>query len=46
MQPGDVVCTYADTKRLEHDFGYKPNIGIDEGISKFYDWFVDFYGIK
>ncbi len=46
MQPGDVVCTYADTTRLEHDFGYKPNIGIDEGISKFYDWFVDFYGIK
>ena len=42
MQPGDVVCTYADTSRLEQDFDYKPNTSIEEGIQCFYDWFVDY----
>lgn len=44
MQPGDVVCTYADTMRIEKDFGYRPMVGIDEGIARFYDWFVGMYG--
>lgn len=39
MQRGDVYCTYADTSRLEHDFGYRPAVGIREGISRFYDWY-------
>lgn len=46
MQPGDVVCTYADTMRIEKDFGYRPMVGIDEGIARFYDWFVGMYGGK
>lgn len=44
MQPGDVVCTYADTTRMEHDFGYRPSVGIEEGIRRFYDWFMEYYG--
>lgn len=40
MQPGDVVCTYADTSRLQHDFGYKPATSVEEGIRRFYDWYV------
>lgn len=43
MQPGDVVCTYADTSRLEQDFGYKPSTSIEEGIGRFYDWYVKYY---
>lgn len=43
MQPGDVVCTYADTTRLEKDFGYKPSTSIEEGVSKFYDWYVKYF---
>ena len=43
MQPGDVVCTYADTSRLERDFGYKPATSIEEGIGKFYDWYVNYF---
>ena len=39
MQLGDVVCTYADTSRLQNDFGYKPSTSIKEGIRLFYDWF-------
>lgn len=40
MQPGDIVCTYADTSRLQHDFGYKPTTSVEEGIRRFYDWYV------
>lgn len=40
MQPGDVVCTYADTSRLQRDFGYKPATSVEEGIRRFYDWYV------
>lgn len=43
MQPGDVVCTYADTSRLEKDFGYKPATSIEEGIARFYDWYVHYF---
>jgi len=43
MQPGDVLCTYADTSRLECDFGFRPSISVTEGISKFYVWYRDFY---
>lgn len=43
MQPGDVVTTYASTKKLEKDFGYKPQITIKEGISKFINWYKEYY---
>lgn len=43
MQPGDVFCTYADTTCLQNDFGYKPSTSIEEGIKKFYDWYVGYY---
>lgn len=39
MQPGDVVCTYADTTLLQHDFGYRPSTPIHDGITKLYGWF-------
>jgi UDP-glucuronate 4-epimerase len=42
MQPGDVVTTYADTTRLERDFGYRPSTSIEEGISRFYNWYMDY----
>jgi len=32
MQAGDVERTYADTKRLEQEVGYKPVMEIEEGI--------------
>jgi len=39
MQPGDVYQTYADTSKLERDFGYKPTTSILEGIRKFIQWY-------
>ncbi len=32
MQPGDVSVTYADSTALEHDYRFKPQIGIREGL--------------
>ena len=43
MQPGDVLTTYADTTHLEQDFDYKPSTTIEEGIKKFYEWFINYY---
>ena len=43
MQPGDVPVTYADTKSLEKDFGYKPTTSLREGLRKFAEWYKEFY---
>ena len=46
MQNGDVYQTFADTTRLEQDFHFKPGISVFEGISHFYDWFVEYLEYK
>jgi UDP-glucuronate 4-epimerase len=44
LQPGDVPDTFADVDDLVRDFDYKPSTSIKEGIGKFAEWFVDYYG--
>ena len=39
MQPGDVPVTYADSTALEEDYGFRPQIGIREGLRKFAEWY-------
>lgn len=43
MQPGDVPVTYADTRALEHDFGYRPTTTLREGLRKFAEWYQKYY---
>ncbi len=43
MQPGDMPITYADSKGLENDYGFKPGIGIRDGLRKFAEWYREFY---
>jgi len=43
MQPGDVPVTYADSTGLERDYGFKPSIGIREGLRKFAQWYKEYY---
>lgn len=43
MQPGDVPVTYADSSGLEKDFGFKPKIGIREGLRAFAEWYKEYY---
>ena len=40
MQPGDVYQTNADTSKLEEKVGYKPCIGLREGIGEFVRWYM------
>ncbi len=43
MQPGDVPVTFADSSGLEADYGFRPSIGIREGLHKFAEWYKEYY---
>lgn len=43
MQKGDVPITYADTSKLEADFGYKPKTSLRDGLSQFAKWYKEYY---
>lgn len=43
MQPGDVPITYADSIGLEQDYGFRPTIGIREGLKHFAEWYKEYY---
>lgn len=44
MQPGDVPRTWADTQALFATTGYRPRVGVQEGVEKFVAWYRSFYG--
>ena len=44
LQPGDVQGTFADVDDLSKDFDFKPQTSIQEGVDKFAEWFVVYYG--
>ena len=46
MQKGDVPITYADSAALENDYGFKPKIGIREGLRSFANWYRTYYEIE
>lgn len=43
MQPGDVHSTWADTEDLFKAVGYKPQVDINTGVSRFVEWYRAFY---
>ena len=43
MQPGDVPATAADVLAIQQWSGFQPKIGIQVGVAKFADWFMDYY---
>lgn len=43
MQPGDVYATYADISAIQHDYGFKPQTSLAEGLDKFASWYVAYY---
>jgi len=45
LQPGDVLETWADTRALEMDTGYRPTTLVEEGIRKFVEWYREFYKV-
>ncbi len=44
MQPGDVPATYADIDDLMQAVGFQPATTIEEGISRFIEWYRSYYG--
>lgn len=45
MQPGDVPVTYADTRSLEQDYGFKPSTDLRSGLKQFAEWYKEYYNI-
>jgi UDP-glucuronate 4-epimerase len=43
LQPGDVPDTAADVEELRRDTGYSPSTPVETGISRFVDWYRDYY---
>ena len=43
-QPGDVRLTAADLRRAEAELGYRPRVGIEEGIRHFVRWYEATHG--
>ncbi|MBY7144596.1 GDP-mannose 4,6-dehydratase [Virgibacillus sp. NKC19-3] len=46
IKPGDVPATYASTTLLQEAVGFKPETSIEEGLERFAEWYVGYYGVK
>ena len=46
MQKGDVLETYADIDDLMRDTGFKPETSIEVGLSRFIEWYCEYYKIQ
>lgn len=40
IQPGDVPATHANTSALEEYIDFKPQTSVEEGVTKFVEWYV------
>tara|TARA_Y200000002_G_C22592041_1_gene625661 strand:- start:86 stop:1090 length:1005 start_codon:yes stop_codon:yes gene_type:complete len=43
LQPGDVPETFANVDNLNKHLNYKPSTSVIDGISKFVNWYLDYY---
>lgn len=43
LQAGDVPSTYADTSELQRAVKFKPSTSVKEGVSKFVEWYKNYY---
>jgi len=44
MQPGDVTTTHADIAAIAALTGYRPKVGLGEGLGRFADWYRSYTG--
>jgi len=45
-QPGDVPMTHADVSALSAATGFRPRTPIREGIGRFVEWYLDYFGVR
>ena len=43
LQPGDVPDTEADVSDLIAATGYRPQVGVEQGVANFVDWYRSYY---
>ena len=43
LQPGDVPDTSADVTELARDTGYQPSTPVEDGITRFVQWYREYY---
>lgn len=46
LQKGDVKTTYANISKIKSDAKYKPSTDIYKGVSKFINWYLNYYNYK
>ncbi len=46
IQVGDVPESLADVDELIRDVGFSPGTPIEQGVSNFIDWYLDYYKIN
>ncbi|MYL47156.1 NAD-dependent epimerase/dehydratase family protein [Virgibacillus halodenitrificans] len=46
LQAGDVPETYANVEDLFRDIDFQPQTSIQDGVNRFIDWYLDYYGVK
>jgi len=46
MQDGDVPATSADVEDLARETGFRPATGVEQGVARFVEWYLDFYNQK
>ncbi|WP_373893844.1 NAD-dependent epimerase [Virgibacillus sp. CBA3643] len=46
LQPGDVPETYANVEDLYRDIDFQPQTTIQDGVNKFIDWYLEYYGVN
>ena len=44
LQAGDVPDTYADASALGEATGYRPATSVQQGVSRFVEWYLGYYG--
>jgi UDP-glucuronate 4-epimerase len=45
LQAGDVPDTEADISDLIASVGYRPRVGVEEGVANFVRWYRDYYRV-
>ena len=45
LQKGDVPDTYSNVNNFKNDINYKPSTTVIDGVSKFVEWYKDYYRI-
>jgi UDP-glucuronate 4-epimerase len=46
LQAGDLVETCADISELSKATGFEPKVGIEEGITRFVEWYRGYYKVR